>query len=75
MKEYTAKDIRNVGVFGHGGEGRRAAKPCPGMELARGGYSVSRHPTNGQPGPTGGIKPGSRKVGGRATEPALGKGA
>jgi elongation factor G len=22
MKEYTAKDIRNVGVFGHGGEGK-----------------------------------------------------
>ncbi len=22
MKEYTAKDIRNIGVFGHGGEGK-----------------------------------------------------
>lgn len=22
MKDYTAKDIRNVGVFGHGGEGK-----------------------------------------------------
>ena len=22
MKEYTAKDIRNVGIFGHGGEGK-----------------------------------------------------
>ena len=22
MKDYTAKDIRNIGIFGHGGEGK-----------------------------------------------------